>query len=271
MNVSITNKKNTFQHKLLPASLAAAFLLVLCGQQAMAHTRLTVSSTPESSSAHGSTATAVNIPHGCTDNPIIGNVFFLPDTADAIVHTSTAANFDPFEAPEGATALDHIVNPPFIRLIKSNDAFDTTEFITDPLGNPIGFWAAGGEIPAHNWIGRVPMTITSVAIQPDSCATEVRLVPAIANICNVTTVAGIDGTDADNPNVDFWTAPDVGTIYDSPNWSHPASFTITRDLEANPLPGSCGDGFAVRLVPSAAQMNRDMPVSVDGEQVWPIP
>ncbi|MDH5553001.1 MAG: hypothetical protein OEX82_06675, partial [Nitrosomonas sp.] len=266
MNISIINKKNTFQHALLTASLAASFLLVLCSQQAIAHTRLTVSSTPESSAGHGSTATELNIPHGCTDNPIIGNIFFLPDTADAIVHTSTASNFDPFEAPEGAAAIDHMVNPAYIRLIKSNDAFATTEFINDPLGNPIGFWAAGGEIPAHNWIGRVPMTITSVGIQPDSCATEVRLVPAIANICNVTTVAEIDGTDADNPNVDFWTAPDVGTIYDSPNWSHPASFTITRDLESNPLPASCGDGFAVRIVPSAAQLNRNMPVKIDGQQ-----
>lgn len=265
------NKKSVFQRKVLPASIAAGFLLVLFGQQAMAHTRLTVTSTPESSSAHGSTATAVNIPHGCTDNPVIGNVFFLPDTSDAIVHTSTASNFDPFEAPEGARALDHIVNPPFIRLIKSNDAFAMTEFINDPLGNPIGFWAADGEIPAHNWIGQLPMTITSVAIQPDSCATSVRLVPAIANICNVTTVAGIDSSDADNPNVDFWTAPDIGTIYDAPSWSYPASFDITRDLETNPLPASCGEGFAVRLIPSAAQMNRDMPVSIDGEQVWPLP
>jgi hypothetical protein len=262
--VSISSKKFSL-------GVTAAMLLVFCGQQAMAHTRLTVSSTPESSSAHGSTATEVNIPHGCTDNPIIGNVFFLPDTADAIVHTSTASNFDPFEAPEGATALDHMVNPAFIRLVKSNDAFETTEFILDPLGNPIGFWAAGGEIPPHNWIGRVPMTITSVGIQPTSCATSVRLVPAIANICNVTTVAGINGTDADNPNVDFWTAPDVGTIYDSPNWSHPASFTITRDLANNPLPASCGDGISVRIIPSAAQLNRDMPVKIDGQQVWPIP
>lgn len=271
MNISIINKHSAFQHKLLPASFAAVFLLVLCSHQAMAHTRLTVATTPESSAAHGSTSTAVNIPHGCTDNPIIGTVFFLPDTADAIVHTSIASNFDPFEAPEGATALDHMVNPAFIRLIKSNDAFETTEFINDSLGNPIGFWSAGGEIPAHNWIGQIPMTITSVAIQPDSCATEVRLIPAIANICNVTTVAGIDGTDADNPNVDFWTAPDIGTIYDSPNWRHPASFTIKRDLESNPLPASCGDGFAVRIVPSAAQLNRDMPVKIDGQQVWPQP
>ncbi len=241
------NKKSTFQRKVLPAGLAAGFLLVLFGQQAMAHTRLTVSSTPESSSAHGSTSTAVNIPHGCTDNPVIGNVFFLPDTTDAIVHTSTASNFEPFEAPEGVTALDYIANAPFIRLVKSNDVFATTEFINDPLvGNPIGFWAAGGELPAHNWIGRLPMTITSVAIVPESCATSVQLVPAIANICIVTGMDGIDGSDVDNPNVDFWTAPGVGTTYDGPDWSSPASYTITRDLESNPLPESCGDGISVR-------------------------
>lgn len=270
MNVTNTKIKKVHQRNLLSISIASAVLLMTIGQ-VQAHTRLTVSSTPESSSAHGSTSTEVNIPHGCATNPVIGNVFFLPDTADAIVHTSTASNFDPFDAPEGATALDHMVNPAFIRLVKSNDVFETTEFIKDPLGNPIGFWSAGGEIPASNWIGRVPMTITAVAIQPTSCATSIRLVPAIANICVVTGVDGIDGSDSDNVNVDFWTAPDIGTIYDAPSWSYPASYTITRDLENNPLPASCGDGFAVRIVPSAAQVNRDMPVKVNGEQIWPIP
>lgn len=264
------NKKSTFQRKVLPASVAAGFLLVLFGQQAMAHTRLTVASTPESSSAHGSSTTAVNIPHGCGDNPVIGNVFFLPDTTDAIVHTS-ADNFENFETPDGDNALNYIVSSPFIRLIKSNDVYATQEFINDPLGNPIGFWAAGGSLPAHNWVGQLPFNITSVAIQPDSCASKVVLVPAIANVCNVTAMADIDGTNTDDPNVDFWSPPGVGSPFYGPDWSSPATFTVERDLEKNPLPASCGDGVAVRLIPSAAQLNRDMPIKIDGEQVWPLP
>nr|MCH9638631.1 hypothetical protein [Betaproteobacteria bacterium] len=157
-------------------------------------------------------------------------------------------------------------------LIVSKDVFDTTELIMDSQGlNPIGFWAAGGSIPAHNHIGRLPLTISSVGIQPESCAHTVRIVPAIANICNVTGVDGIDGSDSDNLNVDFWTAPDVGTIYDAPAWNYPAQYNVERDLETNPLPASCGDGFAVRIYPGVDQLNRNMPVSIDGTQVWPAP
>ncbi len=271
MNFSIINKKNKIQHKLLPASLATAFLLVLFSQQAIAHTRLTVSSTPESSSAHGSTSTAVNIPHGCGDNPVIGNVIFLPDTG-ALMESSTDS-FETFEAIEEGTMLDYLTKPATIRLVVSKDVFEMSELIMDGAGlNPIGFWAAGGgSIPASNHIGRLPFTISAVGIQPESCAHTVRIVPAIANICNVTGVDGIDGSDSDNPNVDFWTAPGVGTIYDAPAWNYPAQYNVERDLESNPLPESCGDGISVRIFPGADQLNRDMPVSIDGTQVWPAP
>lgn len=251
-------------------AIAAASLIALASHDVSAHTRLTVAKTMESSAAHGTTSTAVNIPHGCGDNAVIGNVFFMPDSNGAIVQTS-ADNFATFETPEGANALDYIVNSPFIRLIKSRDVFEMVQFINDPLGNPIGFWAGDGELPAHNWVAQLPFNITSVAIQPASCATKVVFVPAIANICKLSSLAEIDGKNADDPNVDFWTAPDVGTPYDSIDWSQPATFTVERDLVNNPLPANCGDGVAARIIPSAAQLNRDMPVRINGQQVWPLP
>ncbi|MDC8445240.1 MAG: hypothetical protein LV471_04835 [Nitrosomonas sp.] len=252
-------------------AITAASLIMLASHEVSAHTRLTVSKTKESSAAHGTTTTAVNIPHGCGDNSVIGNVFFLPDTnANPIIQTSSD-NFATVETLDGASALDYIVNAPFIRLIKSRDVFDTVDFINDPLGNPIGFWAAGGEIPARNWVGQMPMNITAVAIQPASCAARVVFVPAIANPCKMSSMAQIDGKNAEDPNVDFWTSPDAGSKWDSPNWTYPATFTVERDLENNPLPSSCGTGVAVRIFPSAAQLDRDMPVRINGQQVWPLP
>lgn len=256
--------------KILSGAIASVFLVGLT-QNAIAHTRLTVPKTFESSSAHGSTQTAVNLPHGCGDNSVIGQVFFLPDTgANPGIQTS-ADNFTTVETAEGTNALDYVVNPPFIRLIKSRDVFDIVEFISDPLGNPIGFWAAGGELPAHNWVAQQPMNITSVAIQPTSCATKVVFVPAIANVCKLSSLAEIDGKNTDDPNVDFWTAPEAGSRWDAPSWNFPATYTVERDLENNPLPASCGDGLAVRIFPSAAQLDRDFPVKINGQQVWPQP
>lgn len=252
-------------------AIAAVSLVGLASQDVSAHTRLTVTTAKESSAAHGSTTTAVNIPHGCGDNAVIGNVFFMPDTnANPVIQTS-ADNFTTVETPEGAGALDYIVNAPFIRLIKSRDVYQMVEFINDPLGNPIGFWAGDGELPAHNWVAQLPMNITAVAVQPASCATKVVFVPAIANICKLSSLAEIDGKNADDPNVDFWTSPDAGSKWDSPNWTYPATFTVERDLENNPLPSNCGAGVAVRIFPSAAQLDRDMPVKINGQQVWPLP
>jgi len=38
------------------------------------------------------------------------------------------------------------------------------------------------------------------------------------------------------------------------------------------LPSSCGGtGVTVEVKPSAAQINRDMPVVIDGQQIWPLP
>ncbi len=256
--------------KILSGAITSA-LLVGLAHNAMAHTRLTVSKVTESSAAHGTTQTAVNIPHGCGDNAVIGNVFFLPDAnANPGIQTSPD-NFTTIETPGNSSVLDYIVSPPAIRLIKSRDVFDMVEFISDPLGNPIGFWAAGGQIPPHNWIGQLPMSITSVAIQPASCATKVVFVPAIANVCKLSSMAEINGKNNDDPNVDFWTAPDAGSKWDGPDWNYPATYTVERDLTNNPLPASCGDGLAVRIYPSAAQLDRDFPVKIDGQQIWPQP
>ncbi len=263
---------NISRIKLLSACVGSAVLLMAVGQNVFAHTRLTVPTTQESSSAHGTTTTAVNIPHGCGDNSVIGNVFFLPDTTiDHAIHTSATDAFTTFDTTDGDNALNYIDNPPYIRVIKNNDVFSIQELIVDALKNPLGFWAAGGTLPTPGWIAQLPIQITSIAIKPESCATSVTFIASIANICKVTPMSAINGANSDDPNVDFWTAPGVGTPYDAPDWSFPATYKVERDLVNNPMPESCGDGIAVRVVPSAAQINRDMPVTVDGQQVWPQP
>ncbi|MBA2483360.1 MAG: hypothetical protein H0V39_02870 [Nitrosomonas sp.] len=262
---------NVSSVKLLSACVGSAVLLMAASQNVFSHTRLSVPTTKESSSAHGTTTTAVNIPHGCGDSPVVGNVFFLPDTQDATVHTSDTDAFTTFDTVDGDNALNYIANPPFIRVIKSNDVFSVQDLILDPLNNPLGFWAAGGSLPAKNWVGQLPIQITAVAIKPESCATSVTFIASIANVCNVTPMSAINGANPDDPNADFWTAPGVGTPYDAPDWTYPATYKVKRDLENNPLPESCGAGTAVRIVPSAAQVNRDMPVKFEGQQVWPQP
>ncbi len=258
-NIKIKNSK-------FLAGAVTASLLMMFGQNASAHTRLENPVTKESSANHGTSESSVMIPHGCDGNPVIGNVFFMPDST-ATIQTSTD-NFETFEVSD-SKMLDHIIAQPGIRIIKNRDVYNTQAFINDAQGNPIGFWAADGSLPASNWVGKLPFRITAVAIQPESCVKNVVFIPAIANICKLTTKENIGASDAGN--VDFWAAPDVGTPYDGDSWSFPAKYTIERDLENNPLPESCGDGFDARIVPTAEQLDRNMPVKVDGVQVWPLP
>ncbi|GAB4364940.1 MAG: hypothetical protein Kow0060_22210 [Methylohalobius crimeensis] len=242
--------------------LLAALSLVTQG--ALAHTRLDNPVVQESTSAHGTYDSAVVIPHGCDGNSVIGNVFVMPDQTDSIVQTSTDG-FETFET-SGQTAADFVAAGGFIRLIKSNDVFAKAGLISDAVGNPVGFWAADGELPASNWVGKLPLRISSVDIQDESCANSVTFVPAIANVCQLSSIEAFgDGV------VDLWTAPDAGSPFDAPDWSYPATFKVERDLENSPLPDSCGNGFDVRIFPSAAQLNRDMPVKMNGQQVWPQP
>jgi len=257
------------QRKILPVSLMATVLAVAWGN-VQAHTRFETNTVKEGTRHDNN----VQIPHGCTDQPVIGAVNVFPDVTTALVDTSPdpvaaigAPSFTRSDQP--ATAFVQSIS---VRGIQSKDTYSMSALINDDLGNPIGFWSAGGSIPASNWVGKLPVRIQPINIVSESCAIKVILAPAIANICQVTRLSEIDGKDANRLDVDFWTAPEAGhPKYDAPAWNYPAPLTVTRDLEANPLPASCGEGITARIYPSPSQLDRDFPVVINGQQVWPAP
>ena len=139
---------------------------------------------------------------------------------------------------------------------------------TDPNGNVVGFWVKGGKMPNH-YNAYIPFRAGAAIIEPESCATSVKFNIAVADICKITNIAGFaDG------KLNLWT-PAVGSNYDGPGlhgYNSPASITYTRNLETNPLPAACNDvGVSVEVNPSAAQLNRDMPIIHNGKQIWPRP
>jgi hypothetical protein len=257
------------QRKILPVSLMATMLAVAWGN-VQAHTRFETTTVKEGTRHDNN----VVIPHGCTDQAVIGAVSVFPDVTTALVDTSpdpvAAIRAESFiRSDQPATAFVQSIS---VRGIQSKDTYSMSALISDDLGNPIGFWSAGGSIPATNWIGKLPVRIQPINIVPESCAIKVILAPAIANICQVTSLSEIDGKDANRLDVDFWTAPEAGhPKYDAPAWNYPAPLTVTRDLEANPLPASCGEGITARIYPSPSQLDRDFPVVINGQQVWPAP
>ncbi|SEN37176.1 hypothetical protein [Nitrosomonas marina] len=90
---------------------------------------------------------------------------------------------------------------------------------------------------------------------------------SIEDNCEIT-----DVNEFGEDTVELWTHTGIGTPYDrdllfavnAGTDPGPASFTINRDLANNPLPEDCAKGVAVELKRSAAQINYDMSIKLDG-------
>lgn len=235
----------------------AVVLLFGAGQSAFAHTRLNVATQTEG-------VRSINhmvISHSCNDTShTIGTSVVFPNGIDSTILVDGVAH-------EG-TVLDFLTNyGNNAQLLIDRSVFTEMDEKTDVNGNVVGFWAGGGEGMPSNLNVATAFRLTAAGIEPTSCASSVDIKISVADICEIT---GVDGFNDDV--VRLWTHNDLGTPFDrvSDTDNGPATFTITRDLTSNPLPESCAeDGVSVTIKPSAAQINSDMPIVIDGAQVWP--
>ena len=242
-------------------SLTGAILAA--SQSVFAHTRLQTPVIDENSAAHGSNYNNEVIGHGCTTASgdrinVVGTVVVFPDGVDSTLTVDGEASEQ--------TLIDFVSNwgSP-VQLIQNKDVFEIQDEITDPLGNVVGYWAGSAEGLKHNLTGVIPFRTSGVIIEPTSCAKSVTFRIAIADICRVTAAS-----DFSTENLNLWT-PAVGSsfeIEDSSGYDSPATLTVNRTSD---MPEACGDGVDVVVTPSAAQLDRDFPVVIDGVQVWPAP
>ncbi len=246
-------KLNKF--KLATLSLTTIMLIGL-GQNLFAHTRLNEATQTEGTR----TINHIVISHSCNDTShTIGTSVVFPDGVDSTILVNG-------EASEGQM-LDYLTNyGNNFQLLLDRSVFDAmNEKIVG--GNVVGYWAGGGAGMPNNLYAATSFRSTAAGIEPTSCASSVAVKVSIADVCEITDAAGFN-----DDVVRLWTHNDLGTPFDrvSDTDDGPATFTITRDLTANPLPEGCSaEGDAVVIKPSAAQINRDMPIVVDGQQVWP--
>ncbi|MGR9053493.1 MAG: hypothetical protein ACU84J_12670 [Gammaproteobacteria bacterium] len=265
-------EKTSVINRILVSSVAA--VLLAFGQTASAHTRLEIPTINEGTSVYNNEV----ISHGCK-NPVtgatnvdtIGTVAVFPDGTDSVISVNGQTS---------STPLSDIVSGWGVRKVQSKAVFDVEAEILDANGNSTGYWAAGIPGRMGRLIGLVPFRTNAVFFSETSCAKSVKFIVAIADVCEVTDIAGFDDSTAL-----LWT-PAVGSNFDGTpeldGYDSPASLTINR---TSALPAGCpvvdgdGDGIdegdvpgdVVVVTPSAAQLNRDFPVSIDGAQVWPRP
>ncbi|MGY6215810.1 hypothetical protein ACW73L_11685 [Methylolobus aquaticus] len=264
--------------KLIVASMGTA--IAIASQAAFSHTRLQVPVIEGSATlGHAGKVNYNNVvvAHGCHD-PVSGNssapviatsTVFPTSTADDEAMQPTITNSDGTPAPGNVDDyLEGWIGSN--RLVVSNDVWKYGEEKFDALGNRVGFHVKGGSLPASGsgtLRGLVPFVTTAVRIPNASCAKSVTLVVAIADICKMTPISGFN-----DETVQLWT-PAVGSNFDGVGghgYNSPATLTILRAATA-PLDPSCGAGVDVKITPSAAQINRDLPIVVKGKQVWPRP
>lgn len=248
-------------------SIAAAISIV--SQVSFAHTRLQV---PAVNSGASGVATYNNvvIGHGCHNDvtgnnstPVIASSVVFPDQT-ATVQTRAAGTADPFV--DSTDTLDTYVEGGAVvgvDKVKSKDVFGSEDVKRDDLGNVIGFHVKDGSLPGLDYIALLPYRGGAITIPAESCAASVTYVLAIADICKVTTIAKFADT-----NVNLWT-PAVGSNFDGlglHGYNSPATYRVNRTTA---LPAECGVGVDVRVVPTAAQINRDLPIKVGIKQYWP--
>lgn len=248
----------TKQFKSITHTALAIAVLLGASQNALSHTRLEI---PQQTEGVRITNNIV-IGHGCGDGTnVIASSIVFPDGVDSTVKVDGTATADAI-----STYVANYGN--LYQKILDYSVFKYENEKIDGNGNVVGFWVKGGIMPDY-YNAYLPFRAGALAFEPASCARSVKVVLGIANICRVTNIAGFS-----DAKVNLW-MPAVGSDFDGPGlhgYDSPATLTVNRDLVNNPLDASCGDGVAVEIIPSAAQMNRDMPiVQKDGTQYWPKP
>lgn len=236
--------------------ITVVFLSILTAA-AYAHTTLETSSMSEGVRVLNN----LQIGHACgPGTSVLGSSVVFPDGSDSTILVNGA----PYNGP----LTDFVSNwAPNIQPLVSREVFNTVDEKNGPSGNVVGFWAGGGlGIPNH-MVGYVPFRVNATNINPASCAVSVRFYVNIVDVCSITPVAQLH----DAGVAEFWTHNNLGTVYDRKSASDDgvARLTITRNTASNPLPASCGAGSTVEVKASAAQLVRDMPIKVQGVQVWP--
>ncbi|WP_295623471.1 hypothetical protein [uncultured Nitrosomonas sp.] len=241
--------------KFISGSVIAAVIATI-GHNALAHTRLEV---PEVSEGVRITNNVV-IGHGCGEINVMGTSVVFPDGVDSTITVDGQ--------PHTGELTEFVQNWGNLNTkIYSKAVFTFQDEKLDANGNASGFWAGGGDSLPHHMAGFIPFRTSAALIEPASCASSVKFYISIADICEITPASGFNEN-----TVNLWTPNNLGTAYDrvSTTDDGPASLTIMRNEETNPLPESCGGtGQVVEVKPSAAQINRDMPIIFNGNQVWP--
>lgn len=200
--------------------------------------------------------TDVAIGHGCGfgDKPSLGviaqSVVFPNGPLAIITRADTGAAIPLGDVLVGGQHSAGLINP---GAIQDNDVFSSNVELTDETGVVRAIHYRDGFLDP-TLTGLLPVRFSGVTFVEESCVTKVRARIGIANWCHHR---------AGNRRVDVWIgkATEVFNDLDVVSIDFWPVLTINRDLAANPLPESCGEGFEVIVEPSNEAINQYLPLA----------
>lgn len=232
---------------------------------ASAHTTFQTKTADENTTVYNNLV----IGHGChtaegsPNKAVIANSVVFPDWSNAILKKGSTV------VKESVSKYVEVngFSPAMITHIPSKDVFEKAALKYGQAGfsahTPVGISSWGGKLVGDDTAGLVPIRINKIKFKSNQCATSITFHVAVADICKYTKISGFT-----EHTVNFWT-PTVGSNYDAPEANpddslagEAATYKVVR---TSALPVACGDGFELKVYPSAAQLNRDMPIP----KKWP--
>ncbi|MCF6155611.1 MAG: hypothetical protein E3K36_10235 [Candidatus Brocadia sp.] len=231
----------------------------------MAHTTVMSKNTPTNYSSRDELegTTGLNnfsIPHGCDGQPVRAMSIVFPNGADSLAERT--------DTKESVTLSDHITgnavmgaSPAVNSLFKKINKLVGTvpSFIShgeEKTEDVRAFVFTNGSLK-DGFTGLIPWRATFPVFKADSCATAMTVYIAIANYCTKSK------NENDDDRADIWMGrltekfndPDVVSVG---FWPY---LRVVRDLEKNPLPEGCGEGFEISVYPSDEAIDEFLPVA----------
>jgi hypothetical protein len=256
------------------AIVAMLGIMIISGN-AMAHTTVMSKNTPTDYSSRDELegTTSLNhfsIPHGCSGSeggkaqPVRAMSIVFPNGADNIVERS--------DTGESVSLTDHITGNPVMGASpavnslfrKINKLPGTVPSFTshgeEKTEDTRAFVFTGGTLK-DGFTGLIPWRATFPTFKSDSCATALTVYIAIANYCTKSK------NEDDNDRSDIWIGRltekfDDADVVSVDFWPY---LKVVRDLENNPLPEGCGEGFEISVYPSDEAIDEFLPM----EGYWP--
>ncbi|MFN3532692.1 MAG: hypothetical protein ACK41Q_09330 [Candidatus Brocadia sp.] len=238
---------------------------------AMAHTTVMSKNTPTNYSSRdeleGTTGfNWFSIPHGCSAShggkgqPVRAMSVVFPNGADSLAERT--------DTKESINLWDHIEGNPVMGAKPAvNSLFKKVKVLKGPVpaftshGSELtedvrAFTFTNGKLP-DGLLGVIPWSASFPKFKSDSCATALTVYIAIANYCTQSK------NEADDDRADIWIGRltekfDDSDVVSVDFWPY---LRVVRDLEKNPLPEDCGEGFEIGVYPSDEAIDEFLPIN----------